>query len=312
MEENNNKLGECPVCSKSFQIDKIENHVIQCLRKPEIQESQKTFDIFSRPTKKSKISEEKVQVTASTSQSSPVDNSRKPISWNLQSDIKKDDLKPLAERMRPENFQDYFGQETLKAGSVLRNLIDNNSIPSMILWGPPGCGKTSLGKSENLKFLEYLRKLKFSKLSAHIIANKCSTLKESYRFVKMSATGSGVNDVKQVFKEAKSFLEKIKRKTVLFMDEIHRFNKLQQDSFLPYVENGTIILIGATTENPSFSLNNALLSRCRVVVLQKLSTQSIIEILQRSLKHFKAVLIRAGFHDEEIKKIAGSLDFEPE
>ncbi len=96
------------------------------------------------------------------------------------------------------------------------------------------------------------------------------------------------------------------------MDEIHRFNKLQQDSFLPHVENGTIVLIGATTENPSFSLNNALLSRCRVIVLEKLSTQSLMKILERSLKHFKAILMKSNFKDDEIKKMAGNLDFEPE
>ncbi len=147
MELKNNKSSECPVCSIYFPYDKIEFHVIQCLKQAEIPKTQeKTFDIFSRPTKKAKISDEKTSVTASTSQSSPADGSRKSISWNPQSDIKENDLKPLAEIMRPQNFADYFGQQTLSSGSVLRNLLDNNNIPSMILWGPPGCGKTSLGK----------------------------------------------------------------------------------------------------------------------------------------------------------------------
>lgn len=139
----------------------------------------------------------------------------------------------------------------------------------MILWGPPGCGKTSF---------------------SNIIHQKC---KESdyLRFVKTSAAfGSGVNDIKEIIKVAKNE-GKFKRKTILFMDEIHRFNKAQQDIFLPHVENGTITLIGATTENPSFSLNNALLSRCRVIVLEKLQTNELIEILKRGLEVYQGICV---------------------
>ncbi|GFG35197.1 hypothetical protein Cfor_11687 [Coptotermes formosanus] len=184
---------------------------------------------------------------------------------------------PLAEQMRPSDLTHYFGQEhVLGQDKVLRTLLEKRDVPSMILWGPPGCGKTTL---------------------AHIIANQCKTDNQEARFVTMSATMSGVNDVKDAVKIAKNELRSFKRRTILFMDEIHRFNKLQQDIFLPHVESGTITLIGATTENPSFSLNSALLSRCRVIVLEKLNTEHIVAILERTLKVIGAKIVKA---EEEI------------
>lgn len=174
---------------------------------------------------------------------------------------------PLSERMRPKTIEEYVGQtHIMDRKSVLRTVLESNEVPSMILWGPPGSGKTSL---------------------ANIIAERSKTT-QKIRFVKLSATMVGVNDVKEVVKVAKNE-KQFKRKTILFMDEIHRFNKLQQDIFLPHIESGTITLIGATTENPSFSLNNALLSRCRVIVLEKLSSQNLFQILSNSLKVFNAV-----------------------
>lgn len=174
--------------------------------------------------------------------------------------------------MRPSDLACYFGQEhVLGQNKVLRSLLEKKDIPSMVLWGPPGCGKTTL---------------------AHIIANQCKHGNQGARFVKMSATMSGINDVKEAVKIAKNELNSFKRRTILFMDEIHRFNKLQQDIFLPHVENGTIILIGATTENPSFSLNSALLSRCRVIVLEKLDSQHITAILKRALEAIGAEIVR--------------------
>lgn len=131
--------------------------------------------------------------------------------------------------------------------------------------------------------------------------------------MKLSACTSGINDVKEVVKQAKSYRDTFKRRTILFMDEIHRFNKLQQDAFLPHVENGTIILLGATTENPSFSLNNALLSRCRVIVLEKLQSSEIITILRQALLKYKAIELKQDSHtngslEEKLKQ----LDFSPE
>lgn len=179
-------------------------------------------------------------------------------------------FKPLAERMRPKTLAEYVGQsKVLGSNSLLRTLLEAEEIPSMILWGPPGCGKTTL---------------------AHIIANSAKRSNKA-RFVQLSATTSGINDVKEVVKVAKNEQQMFKRKTILFVDEIHRFNKLQQDTFLPHVENGTITLIGATTENPSFQLNNALLSRCRVIVLEKLTTDHVEQILQNALDNMGVLII---------------------
>ncbi|XP_058288660.1 ATPase WRNIP1 isoform X3 [Hylobates moloch] len=169
--------------------------------------------------------------------------------------------KPLADTMRPDTLQDYFGQSrAVGQDTLLRSLLETSEIPSLILWGPPGCGKTTL---------------------AHIIAN--NSKKHSIRFVTLSATNAKTNDVRDVIKQAQNEKSFFKRKTILFIDEIHRFNKSQQDTFLPHVECGTITLIGATTENPSFQVNAALLSRCRVIVLEKLPVEAMVTILMRAI-----------------------------
>ncbi|XP_074729399.1 ATPase WRNIP1 [Strix uralensis] len=170
--------------------------------------------------------------------------------------------KPLAERLRPDTLADYVGQErVLGAQTLLRSLLESHEIPSLILWGPPGCGKTTL---------------------AHIIAN--NSKKNGTRFVTLSATSAKTNDVRDVISQAQNEKRLFKRKTILFIDEIHRFNKSQQDTFLPHVECGTVTLIGATTENPSFQVNAALLSRCRVIVLEKLSVEAMEAILMRAIR----------------------------
>ncbi|XP_042354006.1 ATPase WRNIP1 [Plectropomus leopardus] len=170
--------------------------------------------------------------------------------------------KPLAEVLRPNTLQEYFGQnKVVGQQTLIRSLLDSQEIPSLILWGPPGCGKTTL---------------------AHIIAST-SKKKGTARFVTLSATSASTNDVREVIKQAQNELRLCKRKTILFIDEIHRFNKSQQDTFLPHVECGTVTLIGATTENPSFQVNAALLSRCRVLVLEKLSVEAMGSILDRAV-----------------------------
>ena len=164
---------------------------------------------------------------------------------------------PLAERMRPRTLADYAGQQHLLApGKPLRTAIDNDDPTSIILWGPPGVGKTTLAK---------------------IIANVTHA-----SFIEFSAVLSGIKEIKAVMQDAEKAAQ-FGSRTILFVDEIHRFNKAQQDAFLPYVERGAIRLIGATTENPSFELNAALLSRCRVYTLQPLSLDDVIGLLRRAL-----------------------------
>ena len=164
---------------------------------------------------------------------------------------------PLASRMRPEDLDGFVGQEHLLGeGKILRQLIEQDRIPSMIFWGPPGVGKTTL---------------------AGIIAHRTHA-----RFINFSAVTSGIKEIKEVMAQAEQS-RRVGAKTVVFVDEIHRFNKAQQDAFLPYVEKGSIILIGATTENPSFEINSALLSRCRVFVLQALTTEDLVKLLDRTL-----------------------------
>lgn len=164
---------------------------------------------------------------------------------------------PLASRLRPQSLDDYIGQEHLLGnGKVLRQMIDKDMISSMIFWGPPGVGKTTL---------------------ARIIAHMTQS-----SFIDFSAVTSGIKEIKDVMRQAESD-RMMGLKTILFVDEIHRFNKAQQDAFLPYVEKGSIILIGATTENPSFEINSALLSRCKVFVLQALTEQDIVKLLHNAL-----------------------------
>ncbi len=164
---------------------------------------------------------------------------------------------PLASRLRPQSLDEFVGQAHLIGeGKILRRLIEDDKISSMIFWGPPGVGKTTL---------------------ASIIANKTNSA-----FINFSAVTSGIKEIKTVMAQAEN-ARKIGEKTIVFVDEIHRFNKAQQDAFLPFVEKGSIILIGATTENLSFEVNSALLSRCKVFVLQGLKTDDLVILLKRAI-----------------------------
>ena len=177
--------------------------------------------------------------------------------FDLNAKELKDNSAPLAERMRPESLDLFVGQEHLTGeGKLLTRMVRKKDLYSLILWGPPGTGKTTL---------------------ANIIA-----MASEAHFVSFSAVLSGVKDIREVIKEAQSQLKYHQKKTILFVDEIHRFNKAQQDAFLHHVEDGTITLIGATTENPSFEVNAPLLSRCKVLVLNPLDRRGYRKNTQES------------------------------
>lgn len=183
---------------------------------------------------------------------------------------------PLANRMRPTSLEDYVGQQHLVGkGKILRQLIENDLVPSMIFWGPPGIGKTTL---------------------ARIIAHQTKA-----SFINFSAVTSGIKEIREVMKQAQT-ASKMGERTIVFVDEIHRFNKAQQDAFLPYVENGSIILIGATTENPSFEINSALLSRCKVFVLKPLSQEDLLHLLEHAMS------AKEGFANRDILMEKGCLE----
>ena len=176
---------------------------------------------------------------------------------------------PLAARMRPRNLEEFVGQQHLVGeGKVLRNLIERDSISSMIFWGPPGVGKTTL---------------------AQIIAAGTNA-----QFITFSAVTSGIKEIKNVMQQADR-MTALGARTIVFVDEIHRFNKAQQDAFLPFVEKGSIVLIGATTENPSFEVNGALLSRCKVFVLHQLSEEDIAQLIRNAISDPR------GFGDQDVR-----------
>jgi putative ATPase len=193
----------------------------------------------------------------------------------LEQELKKS--APLADRMRPTSLESYVGQEKLiGSGATLRTLIERDELPSMIFWGPPGTGKTTL---------------------ARIIARLTRS-----RFEQVSAVSSGIADLRRVVDEAKEKRKLANTRTILFVDEIHRWNKSQQDALLPNVESGVITLIGATTENPSFEVNGALLSRCRVFVLEKLTAEDIKKLLERAIRSPEGL-------DGKVKVAADAIEF---
>ncbi|RKP13302.1 recombination factor protein rara [Piptocephalis cylindrospora] len=242
---------DCPICKASIPATLINAHLDSSC-------SRYTASDPAMPTLKRANTSELEPSSGKRRVSHPLESASIAQSSSLQ----KKQKPPLAERQRPKDLSEYTGQDELMGPKgLLRRLIEHDSIPSMILWGPPGTGKTTLAK---------------------LIAKRTKA-----HFQSMSAITSGIADVKKILESAKGTMVFTGKRTILFMDEVlatsrHRFNRTQQDVFLPYVESGDITLIGATTENPSFKLNAALLSRCRVFPLQALSSQDIQVILQRA------------------------------
>lgn len=289
----------CPICDKPFPMADIELHVNRCIflnssdadiipkrkrspspvlmktfsRKP----PKATHPLSPSPTKKPKLIASTTQNAKTTSSENMVippiiiDAATTPSTSMEKKDEKNFSFTtPLAKQMQPTSLDDFVGQNhVLGENTVLRSLLGKNDIPNMILWGPPGCGKTSL---------------------AGVIQGICKSTPKQLKYTSLCAATAGVKDVQNIVSAAK-LQQKFGCRTVLFMDEIHRFNKKQQDIFLLHVEKGDIILVGATTENPSFSINSALLSRCRVIVLQKLEPECLVSILKRAVQNFNVRIV---------------------
>ncbi|KAJ3818397.1 hypothetical protein F5880DRAFT_1600015 [Lentinula raphanica] len=241
--------------TKSKSLTNAKTPSIHPLFQKKSQDSSDPESVTSAPTptqSKKRAAGESGQFVNSPTPNGTQSSKRQRISTNVAQ------AAPLAERLRPSLLADFVGQAHLtEVGSMLMNSINNGSVGSMIFWGPPGCGKTTL---------------------ARLVAKQTGSI-----FKELSATIAGINEVRPIFEEAKNALRLTGRRTILFLDEVHRFSKSQQDVFLPFLEQGHIQLIGATTENPSFKLTGALLSRCRVFVLERLSDANIQEIIKRAV-----------------------------
>ncbi|XP_018336143.1 ATPase WRNIP1 [Agrilus planipennis] len=260
----------CPICFKKFAMGIIEEHVNKCifLNSNENTLKRKRNLLLSSETSNVSVSSHEPCASSLTDN---LECKNQQSNSLMEKSISSVTVKaklcinnvPLAKKIKPKHLEDFYGQNhVLGKNTSLYHLLQNKEIPNMILWGPPGCGKTCL---------------------AGIINEICNENPKQFKFVNLCAASTNIKEVNNAVEIAKNEL-KFGKKTIIFMDEIHRFNKRQQDSFLLCVENGDITLIGATTENPSFYINSALLSRCRVVVFEKLQTSDLMLILKRALQ----------------------------
>lgn len=272
-------LVRCPMCDMKTTERVVNEHLDRgCPETPSAGERKQSGGSFFKPSPS--VAEDKKE-EVSEPLSSPIERKRSHENEENVKTIKKKKKMsnvPLAEQLRPKSLDGFVGQEDIVGPEgALRRFIDKDVCPSIILWGPSGVGKTSL---------------------ARIIAQRTKS-----RFVELSAAVHGLNDCKKIFEEAKNDQKLMNRKTILFLDEVHRFNRAQQDAFLPHVERGDITLIGATTENPSFKINSALSSRCRVIVLKKLAKEDIAQIMRSGLK---------TVNDNRVEDGLGSVEMENE
>ncbi|KAI4145584.1 MAG: hypothetical protein L6R39_003769 [Caloplaca ligustica] len=249
---------------------------VQVAKAPESRRADGALPVIAVPTgsKRSAVDQEAESTSPATNAHGDPSSAAETPAKKLKASTALQKAAPLAERMRPRTLDDVCGQELVGPDGVLRGLIETDRVPSMILWGGPGTGKTTI---------------------ARVIASMVGS-----RFVEINSTSSGVGECKKIFAEAGNELRLTGRKTIVFCDEIHRFSKSQQDVFLAPVESGQVTLIGATTENPSFKVQDALLSRCRTFTLQKLTDADIVTILERALREEGPNYGPSGLVDTEL------------